>query len=157
MLDNGDINPNTSPCGSPIVLVPKRDGAWCMRIDFRALRKITINNCYHLPRIDVLLDQLKDVVYFTKLDLRSEYHQIKIAEGDTWKIDFKTKQGLYEWLVMEFGLCTDPATFMRVMSVVLRPFLNDFIIVYLHGIFIFSKSCEEHVRHVKQVLDVLKK
>ena len=151
MLDNGDINPNTSPCGSPIILVPKRDGAWCMRIDFRALRKITINNCYHLPRIDVLLDQLKDVVYFTKLDLRSGYHHIKIAKGDT------LKRGLYEWLVMEFGLCNALATFMRVMSVILRPFLNDFVIVYLHGILIFSKSHEEHVRHVKQVLDVLKK
>ena len=110
-----------------------------------------------IPRIDDLIDQLKDVVYFTNLDLRSGYHHIKIAKGDTLKRDFKTKQGLYEWLVMEFGLCNDPTTFMRVMSVVLRPFLNDFIIVYLHGIFIFSKSREEHVRHVKQVLDVLKK
>jgi hypothetical protein len=157
LLDKGVIMPSTSSCGSPIVLVPNKDVTWRMCVDFRALNKITVNNCYPLPRIDDLLDQLKDAKYFTKLDLRSGYHQIKIAKGDTWKITFKTKQGLFEWMVMTFGLCNAPATFTRVMNDVLRPFIDDCVIVYLDDILIFRKSREEHVIHVKQVLDVLKK
>jgi hypothetical protein len=157
LLDKGFIMPNTSSCGSPVVLVPKKDGTCRMCVDFIALNKITVNNCYPLPRIDDFLDQLKDAKYFTKLYLRSGYHQIMIVEGDTWKTTFKTKQGLFEWMVMPFGLCNAPATFMRVMNDVLRPFLDDCVIVYLDDILIFIKYHEEHVRHVKQVLDVLKK
>jgi hypothetical protein len=157
LLDKGVIVPSSLPCGSPIVLVPKKDGTWRMCVDFRALNKIMVNNHYPLPRIDDFLDQLKDAKHFTMLYLRSRYHQIRIAEGDTWKTTFKTKQGFFEWMVMPFRLCNAPATFMRVMNDVLIPFLDDCVIVYLDDIFIFSKSREEHVKHVKQVLDVLRK
>jgi hypothetical protein len=157
LLEKEVIVPSSSPCGSLIVLVPNKDGTWHMCVDFRALNKITVKNRYPLPRIDDFLDQLKDAKYFTKLDLRSRYHQIRISEGDTWKIAFKTKQGLFEWMVMPFGFCNASTTFMRVMNDVLRPFLDDCVIVYLDDILIFSKSREEHAKHVRQVLDVLRK
>jgi len=156
-LDKGIIRPSSSPCGSPIVLVPKKDGTWRRCVDFCALKNITVKNRYPLPKIDDLLDELKDAKYFTKLELGSGYHQIRMAEGDIWKTTFKTKQGLFEWIVMPFGLYNALATFMHVMNDVLRPFLDEFVIVYLDDILIFSKSRDEHVMHVRKVLDVLKK
>jgi hypothetical protein len=96
-------------------------------------------------------------VYFTKLELRSGYHQIGIAKGDIWKTIFKTNQGLFEWLVMPFGSCNAPTTFMRVMNDVFRPYIDDFCIVYLDGVLIFSRIWEDHINHVKTVFELLKK
>lgn len=157
LLDQGVIKLSTSSCGSMIVLVPMKEDTWRMCMDYRVLNKITVKNRYPLPHIDDLLNQLKNVVYFTKLDLHSGYHQVRIAEKDISKTAFKTKQGLFKWMMMQFGLCNTPTTFMRVMNDLFRPFIDEFVLVYLYDILVFSKSLVEHVCHVKKVLDVLKK
>jgi hypothetical protein len=128
----------------------------CVSIS-RALNKIIVKNRCPLPHIDDLLNQLNNVVYCTKLDLCSGYHQIRVAEYDAWKTTFKTKQGLFERLVMLFGICNSLETFMHVMNDVFRPFLDDFVIVYLDEILSFSRTWDEHVRHAKKVLDTLQR
>jgi hypothetical protein len=100
LLERGVIVPSSSPCGSAVLLVPKKDGGWRMCIDYRALNKITVKNRYPLPRIDDMMDQLESAHFFKKLDLKSGYHQVRVLEDDTWKTAFKTKQGLFEWMVM---------------------------------------------------------
>ena len=140
LLHKGHIRPSSSPCGSPIVLVQKKDGTWRLCIDYRALNKITVRNRYPIPRIDDLLDQLTGAKYFSKIDLKSGYHQVSIEQTDVWKTAFKSKEGLFEWLVMTFGLINAPATFMRMM--------DDDILIY-------SKTWAEHLQHIQQVLHTL--
>jgi hypothetical protein len=155
ILQKGHIKPSSSAFGSPIVLVQKKDETWRLYIDYRALNKITIRNRYPIPKIDDLLDQLKGEKFFSKIDLKSGYHQIPIEPTDVWKTTFKSKKGLYEWPAMPFGLTNAPATFMRLMDDVLRPFTNSFVVVYLDDILIFNRTWEENMRHIQRVLSTL--
>ena len=144
------------PCGRLIVLVQKKDGTWRLCIDYRALNKITVRNRYLIPRIDDLLDQLKGAKYFSKIDLKSGYHQVPIEPSIVWKTAFKAKEGLFEWLVMPFRLTNVPTTFMRLMENILWPFTNSSVVVCLDNILIFSQNWEEHLRHIQQVLQTLR-
>jgi hypothetical protein len=121
----------------------------------KSLNKITIRNRYLVPRINDLLDQLTRDKYFSKIDLKSGYHQVPIEQTDVWKIAFKSKEGLFEWLVMPFGLTNAPTTFMRMMDDILRPFTNNFVVVYLDDILIYNKTWAEHLQHIQQVLHTL--
>lgn len=156
LLEHGFIQPSLSPYGAPVLFVKKKDGSIRMCVDYRALNKITVKNKYPLPRIDELLDRLKGAKYFSKIDLRSGYHQVRIEESDVPKTAFRTRYGHFEFLVLPFGLTNAPATFMHMMQSIFRPHLDDFVIVFLDDILIYSKTRDEHEQHVEKVLQLLR-
>ena len=156
MLDAGFIQPSKSPYGAPVLFQRKHDGSLRLCIDYRALNKVTIKNKYPIPLIADLFDRLGSARWFTKLDLRSGYYQVRIAEEDVAKTACVTRYGSFEFLVMPFGLTNAPATFCTLMNQVLHPFLDRFVVVYLDDIVIYSSSLEEHLGHLRQIFQALR-
>ena len=156
LLERGFIRPSTSPWGAPVLFVRKKDGTLRLCIDYRQLNQLTIKNKYPLPRIDDLFDQLAGSQYFSKIDLRSGYHQLRIKEEDIYKSAFRSRYGHYEFVVMPFGLTNAPAAFMQLMNDVFRPYLDQFVVVFIDDILIYSKSKEEHETHLRTTLQLLR-
>ncbi|GKB54556.1 putative reverse transcriptase domain-containing protein [Tanacetum coccineum] len=157
LSDKGFIRPSSSPWGAPVLFVKKKDGSFRMCIDYRELNKLTAKNRYPLPRIDDLFDQLQGSSVYSKIDLRSGYHQLRVREEDIPKTAFRTRYGHYEFQVMPFGLTNAPAVFMDLMNRVCKPYLDKFVIVFIDDILIYSKNKQEHEEHLKIILELLKK
>ncbi|GJW96599.1 putative reverse transcriptase domain-containing protein [Tanacetum coccineum] len=151
------IRSSHSQWGAPVLFVKKKDGALRMCIDYRELNKLTIKNCYPLPRIDDLFDQLQGARYFSKIDLRSGYHHLRVHGDDIPKTAFRTRYEHFEFTVMPFGLTNAPAVFMDLMNRVCKPYLDKFVIVFIDDILVYSKSKDEHEVHLRLVLELLKK
>jgi len=156
LLDKGLIRPSASPWGAPVLFVKKRDGSFRMCIDYRKLNQVTVKNKYPLSRIDDLFNQLQSARVFSKIDLRSGYHQLRIKAEDISKTAFRTRYGHYEFLVMPFGLTNAPAVFMDLMNRVFRPYLDQFVIVFIDDVLIYSPDASSHREHLRVVLELLR-
>ena len=156
-LEHGWIRHSKSPYGSPVLFVRKKDGTLRMCVDYRGLNKITVRNSYPLPLMEELLDRLHGARYFSKLDLQKGYHQVRVADQDVHKTAFKTRYGLFEFVVLPFGLCNAPATFMHMMNNVFRRYLDSFVIVYSDDVLVYSRTEAQHEQHLRAVMDVPRK
>jgi hypothetical protein len=156
LVDKGFIRPSMSPWGAPVLFVKKKDGTLRLCIDYRKLNQVTVKNKYPLPRIDDLFDQLRGAKVFSKIDLRSGYHQLRIREPDIAKTAFRSRYGHYEFVVMPFGLTNAPAAFMDLMNRVFRPYLDRFVIVFIDDILVYSKSEKLHAKHLRLILETLR-
>ena len=157
LLEKGFIHPSVSPWGAPMLFVKKKDGTLRLCIDYRQLNKLTVKNKYSLPRIDDLFDQLNGASIFSKIDLRYGYHQLRIKDVDVHKTTFRTRYGHYEFLVMSFGLTNTPTAFMDLMNCIFRPYVDQFVLVFIDDILVHSKDWENHDTHLRVVLKTLRK
>jgi hypothetical protein len=155
LLEKGFIRPSSSPWGAPVLSVNKKDGSRRMCVDYRSLNEVTIKNKYPLPRIEDMFDQMRGSKVFSKIDLRSGYHQLKIRTKDIPKIAFTTRYELYEFLVMSFGLTNAPAYFMNLMNKVFMEYLDQFVVVFIDDILVYSQDEEAHEDHLRLVLQKL--
>jgi hypothetical protein len=156
LLEKGFIQPRTSPWGAPILFVNKKDEGFRLCVDYRALNKVTITSSYPLPRIDDIFDQLTSAKIYTKIDLRFGYHQIRLDKDAIPKTAFRTRYGLFEFTVLPFGLSNAPSTFMACMNDVFHTHQDSFVIIYLDDILIYSRTIEEHLLHLRQILELLR-
>ncbi|GKF36858.1 putative reverse transcriptase domain-containing protein [Tanacetum coccineum] len=157
LVDRDYIQPSTLPWGAPVLFVKNKYGSFRMCIDYRELNKITVKNRYPLPRIDDLFDQLQGLSVYSKIDLRSGYHQLRVRDEDIPKTAFRTRYGHYEFQIMPFGLTKAPVVFMDLMNRVCKPYLDKFVIVFIDYILIYSCNKEEHANHLRIILELPKK